>query len=111
MSTQTKPPKETCVLVTGITGFLAGHIAFQLLQQGYRVRGSVRSSQRRAKIESRLRSAIAENGGELTFVETDLNRDENWNAAVTDCDYVIHTASPFSAINTQGRRGIDPHRT
>lgn len=41
MKTETNAA-NAAVLVTGIGGFLAGHVAFQLLKQGYRVRGSLR---------------------------------------------------------------------
>jgi nucleoside-diphosphate-sugar epimerase len=36
------PPHST-VLVTGINGFIASHVADQLLQAGYTVRGTVRT--------------------------------------------------------------------
>jgi dihydroflavonol-4-reductase len=40
------------------------------------------------------------NGGisifeDLSFIETDLTKDDNWPDAVKDCKYVLHTASPF----------------
>ena len=34
---------EPTVLVTGATGFIAMHCILQLLEQGFRVRGTVRS--------------------------------------------------------------------
>lgn len=34
---------NTTVLVTGASGFIGLHCVLQLLQQGYRVRGTVRS--------------------------------------------------------------------
>lgn len=34
---------EEVLCVTGASGFLAGHIVKQLLEKGYRVRGTVRS--------------------------------------------------------------------
>ena len=43
METEVKSPQAKTVLLTGITGFLARHIALQLLQKGYLVRGSLRS--------------------------------------------------------------------
>ena len=32
---------EYCLQVTGVTGFIGGHVADQFLTAGYRVRGSV----------------------------------------------------------------------
>jgi nucleoside-diphosphate-sugar epimerase len=89
-------PGNTTILVTGIGGFLAGHIALQLLEQGYRVRGSLRNIGRSDAIRDELgshgHSKIADN---LSFVQADLDSDDGWAAAVKDCRYVIHTASPF----------------
>ncbi|WP_201862772.1 SDR family oxidoreductase [Microvirga soli] len=89
-------PRNTTVLVTGIGGFLAGHIALQLLEQGYRVRGSLRHISRsdaiRDELGSHSDSGVAEN---LSFVRAYLDSDDGWAAAVKDCRYVIHTASPF----------------
>jgi len=36
-------PKDSLVLVTGANGYIASHTVDQLLQAGYRVRGTVRS--------------------------------------------------------------------
>ncbi|MCB8819426.1 SDR family oxidoreductase [Microvirga rosea] len=89
-------PRDLTVLVTGISGFLAGHIALQLLERGYRVRGSLRhiskSDAVRDELGSYARSDAAKN---LSFVQADLDCDDGWAAAVKDCRYVIHTASPF----------------
>lgn len=96
MRTESSNPQPMIVLVTGISGFLAGHIALQLLQQGYRVRGSLRSGRCADEVAARLAAA----GGDTTrlaFVEADLMRDDGWAAAVAGCAYVIHTASPFPA--------------
>ena len=34
----------------------------------------------------------------LDFVKLDLLNDDGWDDAVKDCDYVLHTASPFSVV-------------
>lgn len=97
MTHTSKPTSQITVLVTGISGFLAGHIALQLLQKGYRVRGTVRALSRRAGVEATLRRAGAEGVERIEFVEADLLKDAGWDDAVRGCDYVIHTASPFPA--------------
>ena len=32
----------------------------------------------------------------LTFIETELTKDDNWNEATKDCDYILHVASPLT---------------
>ena len=81
------------VLVTGASGYIAMHCILQLLEQNYRVRGTIRSLNR----EAGLREAFAKHiefGDRLEFVEADLLSDDGWDAAVSGCDYVLHTASP-----------------
>jgi len=82
------------VLVTGGSGFIAGHIILQLLEQGYRVRTTVRSLEREGPVRSILTEAGMKNGAQLTFVAADLTSDEGWPDAVAGVDYVQHVASP-----------------
>ncbi|UXN74631.1 aldehyde reductase [Devosia sp. A8/3-2] len=82
------------VLLTGISGFLGGHIALQLLAAGYTVRGSVRSLDKADKVRQTLSKAGADIT-ELEFVALDLLKDDGWAAAMADCRYLQHTASPF----------------
>lgn len=88
---------DTTVLVTGASGFIAMHCVLQLLEAGYRVRGTVRS---RAKDEE-LSGALAAHvdPGILTdrfdTVEADLTLDHGWADAVDGCRYVLHVASPL----------------
>ncbi len=84
----------TTVLVTGIGGFLAGHVARLLLDEGFAVRGTVRRMEATAQIAARLAPA---DESRLQFVKADLCQDDGWAQAATGCDYVIHTASPFPA--------------
>jgi len=82
------------VLLTGISGFLGGHVALQLLNAGYTVRGSVRNLNKAEKVKATLSKAGADIS-RLEFVALDLLRDDGWNAAMQDVRYLQHTASPF----------------
>lgn len=82
------------VLLTGISGFLGGHVALQLLNAGYTVRGSVRNLDRADKVRDTLGKAGADIS-RLEFVALDLLSDTGWADAARDCRYLQHTASPF----------------
>lgn len=85
------------VLVTGGSGFIGAHCILQLLDQGYRVRTTVRSLNREADVRAMLRQGGAEPGNSLSFVAADLTSDEGWPEAVAGCAYVLHVASPLPA--------------
>lgn len=82
------------VLVTGATGYIAGHCIRELMEHGYRVRGTVRSLADASKTEHLRRMASAL-GGSLELVEANLTSDAGWREAVAGCTYVQHVASPF----------------
>jgi nucleoside-diphosphate-sugar epimerase len=67
------------VLVTGASGFVAGHVIAELRSHGYRVRGTARRPV----------------DGLDDVVTADLSHDDGWAAAVEGCDYVMHVASPL----------------
>jgi len=86
------------VLVTGGSGFIACHCILKLLQQGYVVRTTLRSMNRREEVKQMLRTGGIASFDNLSFVEANLSDDKNWNEAVKGCDYVLHVASPTPAI-------------
>jgi nucleoside-diphosphate-sugar epimerase len=85
------------VLVTGATGYIAKHLVLQLLNGGYSVVGSTRSTKR----EEELRAALAPHLNDmaalerLRVIELDLNSDDGWAEAMQGVDVLMHTASPF----------------
>ncbi|MEO5760455.1 MAG: aldehyde reductase [Mesorhizobium sp.] len=83
------------VLVTGGSGFLGAHCILELLNAGYGVRTTVRSSKREADVIAMLRAGGVEPGDRLTFAIADLMADAGWPEAAAGCDYVLHVASPF----------------
>jgi nucleoside-diphosphate-sugar epimerase len=84
---------QELVLVTGASGFIASHIVKLLQEEGYRVRGTVRSLRDEKKVAP-LRKLANNPKHELELVEADLNDERSWLDAVKDCTCVMHTASP-----------------
>lgn len=82
------------ILVTGGSGFIAGHCILQLLDRGYLVRSTLRSLAKEASVRTVLTDAGMVRGDDLTFVAADLMSDSGWAEAVVDVDYVLHVASP-----------------
>ena len=89
-------PAKTVVLVTGASGFIGLHCVQQLLEQGYRVRGTVRSQARANEVRDAMAANVDTQALErLELVEADLTKDEGWAEAASGCTYVLHVASPF----------------
>lgn len=88
----------TTVLLTGASGYIAKHIALQLLEAGYHVRGTVRDLSRGAEVTAAVRPRLSDDANletRLSFVALDLMSDDGWDAAMTGVDVLMHTASPF----------------
>jgi dihydroflavonol-4-reductase len=83
------------ILLTGVSGFIAKHIALKLLNAGYAVRGTLRRMDRADEVRAALAPYLTENAGELTFAQADLESDAGWADAFRGVSALVHTASPF----------------
>lgn len=80
------------VLVTGGSGYIAGFLIRQLLEQGWKVHTTVRNLAR----EAELRPLLGGSAETLRFFAADLMADAGWADAMAGCSHVAHVASPFS---------------
>ncbi len=85
-----KSNKAVCV--TGASGFIAAHIVRELLERGYRVRGTVRKSPQNYPFLLALPGAAER----LELVEANLLTTGSYDKIVEGCDFVLHTASPYT---------------
>ncbi|KAF8142891.1 NAD-P-binding protein [Mycena galopus ATCC 62051] len=80
------------VLVSGANGFIAAWVVRALLEEGFAVRGAVRSAEKCAP----LRETFASYGDRFELVVVpDITEDGAFDEAVKGVDAIEHTASPF----------------
>jgi dihydroflavonol-4-reductase len=82
------------ILVTGASGYIALHTILKLLDQGYRVRGTLRTPSSTEQICTTL-AKYSNMSQAVEFAYADLTQDEGWAEAVQGCEYILHVASPF----------------
>ncbi|HMX20469.1 MAG TPA: aldehyde reductase [Anaerolineales bacterium] len=82
------------ILVTGASGFVAIHTVIQLLQQGYNVRGTIRSLSKEADLRRTISNYVQAND-RLEILSADLSQDAGWDEAMQNVETVLHVASPF----------------
>ncbi|KAI3934238.1 hypothetical protein MKW92_030459 [Papaver armeniacum] len=80
------------VCVTGASGYLASWLIKRLLLSGYQVIGTVRDPGNYEKVAHLWRLEGAKEN--LKLVKADLMTENNFDAAISGCDGVFHTASP-----------------
>ncbi|HSM94589.1 MAG TPA: aldehyde reductase [Rhizomicrobium sp.] len=83
------------VLVTGGSGFVGAHCIVALLKAGHTARTTIRNLVREEEVRDMIREGGEEPGERVEFFAADLESDDGWDDAVTDCEYVLHVASPF----------------
>lgn len=92
--------------MSGITGFVGGQVAADLLARGYVVHGTVR---RNTPEKIAHLTSLPDNPGRLHVFEADLQTPRSFDAAVGGCDYAIHIASPFgSNVADPQKELVDP---
>ncbi|OPB37939.1 hypothetical protein A0O28_0102230 [Trichoderma guizhouense] len=86
-------PQGSWVLVTGVTGFVASHIAKAFLDRGFKVRGTARNLDRASwLIEDTLKDFATRGDFELSQV-ADLADDHAFDEAIKGVSAIIHVAS------------------
>ncbi len=86
------------VLMTGGSGYIAGFCIAQLLLDGWHVRTTVRSLAKADQVRASI-AKISAGAPSIEFFEADLNSDQGWDRAVAGIDFVLHVASPVTAID------------
>ena len=90
-------PTSKPILVTGASGFVALHTIIQLLQQGYKVRATLRTLSRELEVREAVGKQV-EIKDNLEIVGADLNQESGWDKIVEGCESVLHVASPFPLL-------------
>lgn len=93
------------VFVTGASGFLAKHCVAAALEEGYRVRGSLRDLARADEVTAAV-ATVVDPADRLDFVALDLTADDGWDDALAGCRYLMHVASPFPMAVPKDREAL-----
>lgn len=90
-------PSGSLILVTGVNGLIASHVAEQCLNVGYRVRGTTRDAKKNSwikKVES-----FSKPGAFELFEVKDMTKDGAFDEAVKGCAGIAHVASNMTFSN------------
>lgn len=92
------------IVVTGISGYVGKWVAHALLAKGYAVRGTLRDLSKKEQVTKTLRKSLGDAAAaRLSFFEADLLNKDDWPAAFTGADAVMHVAT-----NVVGMEPKDP---
>jgi dihydroflavonol-4-reductase len=77
------PDPAAPVVLTGASGFIAKHIARELLERGYAVRATLRTPARAEEVRAAVLPGLPQDAADrLTFVQADLGSDIGWPEAM-----------------------------
>ena len=88
-------PKDSLILVTGANSWQGIHIVDQLLQQSYRVRGTVRDAEKAVWTSKYFKDRYGI-GRYTTAIIQDMAKEHAFDIAVRGCSGVVHVASVTS---------------
>lgn len=97
MPDKTSSEQGKKILVTGASGFIAGHCIIDLLEHGYEVRGTMRSVARAEQLRAMF-AKYTDKAASIEFAQTDLLSSEGWDEAAEGCDGLFHLASPVPLV-------------
>lgn len=101
------PITQSPILVTGATGFIAAEIIKQLLEGGYRVRGTTRDVE--AATRKGELTALEGASDRLELFAADLEHPGTFIEPMVGCEYVMHVASPYIlTVDDPQRDLVDP---
>ncbi|KAH8588158.1 putative NAD dependent epimerase/dehydratase [Bisporella sp. PMI_857] len=86
-------PKGSWVLVTGANGFVAAHVTRELLQRGYKVRGTVRDLEKSSWLVQDVFKSYANDGKFELVLVPDLAAENAFGEAVEGMSAIIHVAN------------------
>ncbi|MEM7559870.1 MAG: NAD-dependent epimerase/dehydratase family protein [Planctomycetota bacterium] len=96
------------VMVTGATGYVAGHIIKRLLKEGVTVHAAVRDPSKEEKLKY-LNAISANSPAEIKYFNSDLLDQGSYAEAMQGCSIVFHTASPFTVdVKDPQKELVDP---
>jgi len=102
-SSSTRPT----VLVTGANGYIGASLVKSLLEQNYRVRGSLRTCDMKSKAETDALKSMPNASTNLELVSLELEGpDDAFDRAVQGVDWVMHTASPVTPAKIKNEQTI-----
>ena len=95
------------VLISGASGFIAGHCIIEMLNHGYDVRGTLRDAARGEALKVWGEKAYTDIvSTPYEFVSADLMNEASWVEAAHGCDSVLHVASPVPVVQPDDENDV-----
>jgi len=105
---QNNNPQPKTIMITGATGYVAGHIVKLLLENGHHVHAPVRDPKSTDKLKY-LNEIASKNPGTIKYFKADLLNEGSYQEAMDNCEIVIHSASPFTTnVKDPQKDLVDP---
>ncbi|KAL3370532.1 hypothetical protein AABB24_007535 [Solanum stoloniferum] len=93
-----KSRSSMVVCVTGGSGYIASFLVKKLLERGYKVHATLRNLEDKSKVDLLKNLPNAEEN--LKLFQADMYRPEEFEQAITGCEFVFHVATP--CIHSEG---------